>query len=94
MSLLGFGQDAHGELYVMANTTGTPFGDTGVVLRVQLRTGDLDGDGDIDLSDLAELLGAYGTCLGDPFFNPVADFDDSGCIGLSDLAALLGNYGG
>lgn len=33
-SLLGFGQDAAGELYVMANSTGTPFGSTGVVLRI------------------------------------------------------------
>ena len=33
-SLLGFGQDAHGELYVLANDVGTPFGDTGVVLRI------------------------------------------------------------
>ncbi|MDO3721551.1 PQQ-dependent sugar dehydrogenase [Marinobacter sp. chi1] len=32
--LLGFGQDAFGELYVLANETGTPFGDTGVVLRM------------------------------------------------------------
>jgi glucose/arabinose dehydrogenase len=30
----GFGQDANGELYVLGNTTGTPFGDTGVVLRI------------------------------------------------------------
>ena len=34
MSLLGFGQDTQGELYVLANTTGTPFGDTGVVMRI------------------------------------------------------------
>lgn len=33
-ALLGFGRDADGELYVLANETGTPFGDTGVVLRV------------------------------------------------------------
>ncbi len=33
-SLLGFGEDAHGELYVLANETGTPFGDTGVVLKI------------------------------------------------------------
>jgi glucose/arabinose dehydrogenase len=33
-SLLGFGQDAMGELYVLANSTGVPFGDTGVVLRI------------------------------------------------------------
>jgi glucose/arabinose dehydrogenase len=30
----GFGQDADGELYVRGNTTGTPFGTTGVVLRL------------------------------------------------------------
>ncbi|QBQ56456.1 CHRD domain-containing protein [Nitrosococcus wardiae] len=34
LSLLGFGQDAFGELYVLANMTGTPFGDTGVVLKI------------------------------------------------------------
>lgn len=32
--LLGFGRDAAGELYVLANDTGTPFGATGVVLRL------------------------------------------------------------
>jgi glucose/arabinose dehydrogenase len=30
----GFGQDANGELYVLGNTTGTPSGTTGVVLRL------------------------------------------------------------
>ena len=34
LSLLGFGQDANGELYVLGNSTGVPFGDTGVVLRI------------------------------------------------------------
>ncbi|HSG19594.1 MAG TPA: PQQ-dependent sugar dehydrogenase, partial [Burkholderiaceae bacterium] len=34
LALLGFGQDAHGELYVLANETGVPFGDTGVILRI------------------------------------------------------------
>lgn len=34
LRLLGFGQDESGELYVLANATGTPFGDTGVVLRI------------------------------------------------------------
>jgi hypothetical protein len=55
--------------------------------------GDVDGDGDVDISDLAALLGAYGSCVGDPNWNPAADFDDDGCITLTDLAALLGNYG-
>lgn len=34
LSVLGFGQDESGELYLMANTTTTPFGTTGVVLRL------------------------------------------------------------
>lgn len=55
--------------------------------------GDIDGDGDVDLSDLAALLGIYGTCIGDANFNPAADFNGSGCIDLGDLATLLGNYG-
>ena len=34
MALLGFGQDANGELYVLANAPGVPFGDTGVVYKI------------------------------------------------------------
>ena len=34
LSLLGFGQDASGELYVLANATGVPGGSTGVVLKI------------------------------------------------------------
>jgi hypothetical protein len=55
--------------------------------------GDLDGDGDVDLSDLAALLAAYGACTGDPDYNALADLDGNGCVELSDLAALLANYG-
>jgi hypothetical protein len=54
LTLLGFGQDAFGELYVLANQTGTPFGDTGVVLRlasgrgaVGKFTAHLSGDGEV-----------------------------------------------
>lgn len=55
--------------------------------------GDLDGDGDVDLADLSVLLGAYGSCSGDPNYNPVADLDSSGCVDLVDLSSLLTNYG-
>jgi glucose/arabinose dehydrogenase len=54
MRLLGFGQDASGELYVLANAAGVPFGDTGVVLRIaSARPGTdnfrahLNGDGEV-----------------------------------------------
>lgn len=48
--------------------------------------GDLDGDCDVDLSDLAILLGAYGIDDG-------GDLDGDGDTDLSDLAQLLANYG-
>jgi len=55
--------------------------------------GDVDGDGDTDLNDLAALLAAYGSTEGDPNYNPNADFDENGQIDLSDLAFLLASYG-
>jgi hypothetical protein len=55
--------------------------------------GDIDGDGDVDLTDLAALLAAYGACAGDPDYNPAADIDASGCVDLDDLATLLSHYG-
>jgi hypothetical protein len=55
--------------------------------------GDINGDGVVDLADLAELLAAYGTFEGHPGYNPAADIDQDGWIGLADLAALLGVYG-
>ena len=48
--------------------------------------GDLDGDGDTDLSDLAILLAAYGSTAG-------GDLDGDGDTDLSDLALLLSDYG-
>lgn len=54
---------------------------------------DINGDGNTSISDLAELLAAYGTSTGDPDYNPDADFDGDGDIDLSDLAFLLGSYG-
>ena len=66
---------------------------TGILLLTPIVAGDLDGDGDVDIQDLATLLAVYGTCEGDPAFEPTADFDGSGCIGLADLAELLANYG-
>lgn len=57
------------------------------------RPGDLDGDGDVDISDLALLLASFGFCAGDPAYNPAADLDDTGCVDISDLSELLAHFG-
>ncbi len=53
--------------------------------------GDLDGDNDVDLADLAELLGGYGITEGATYED--GDLDGDGDVDLADLAELLGLYG-
>ena len=53
---------------------------------------DVDGSGDTGAFDLANLLGAWGTCNpGDPC--ECLDADSDGLIGAFDLAVLLGAWG-
>jgi len=53
--------------------------------------GDLDGDNDVDLADLAILLSNYGMTSGAEYED--GDLDGDGDVDLSDLAALLAVYG-
>jgi len=55
--------------------------------------GDVDRDGDVDITDLGGLLASYGACSGDANYVPEADFDWDQCITLTDLSTLLANYG-
>lgn len=69
-------------------------GSRGVAVIAVGHIGDADFDGDVDLSDLAALLGAYGARFGiSPNYDSQLDFDLDGDIDLGDLAALLGHYG-
>jgi hypothetical protein len=53
--------------------------------------GDLDGDADVDLSDLSILLANYGVTSGAEYTD--GDLDGDGDVDLSDLSALLSLYG-
>ena len=53
--------------------------------------GDLDGDNDVDLADLAQLLAHYGMTSGAAYED--GDLDGDGDVDLADLAALLAVYG-
>jgi C1A family cysteine protease len=53
--------------------------------------GDLDGDDDVDLNDLATLLSHYGMASGAVYED--GDLDEDGDVDLTDLASLLSVYG-
>jgi streptogramin lyase len=72
---------------------GTASEGVNVITVLTEKVGDIDGDGDVDQSDLGILLAAYGTCAGDAGFESAADIDRDGCVGQSDLGALLASYG-
>ena len=64
---------------------------TDVTTITVLLLGDLDFDADVDLSDLAQLLGHYGTTSGASYEDGDLDGDED--VDLSDLAMLLSVYG-
>ncbi len=53
--------------------------------------GDINGDGVIDLGDLAQMLAHYGEPNGQTYED--GDLDADGDVDLADLAALLAVYG-
>ena len=53
--------------------------------------GDLDGDGDVDISDLAILLSNYVTASGATYEQ--GDLDSDGDVDINDLTAMLSYYG-
>ncbi len=55
--------------------------------------GDVDGDGNIDVSDLSTLNEAYGSESSNPNWNLECDFNRDSKVDASDLFDLGKNYG-
>ncbi len=55
--------------------------------------GDLDGDGYVGSNDLAIFSDAYGSQMGDPNYNPIADLDYDCDVDFDDFVIFSGNYG-
>lgn len=75
-----------GEVAVKLHFTDNTLG----VFTVRLAdcTGDVDGDGEVGITDFLILLANWGPNAGHP-----ADIDGDGEVGITDFLALLGNWG-
>lgn len=56
-------------------------------------TGDVNGDGTVDILDLSIVALAYFTFEGDPKYNPDADLNKDGLVDMRDLSIVAVNYG-
>ena len=92
----GLGQAEVGEQYLALGIDQDVGGldvavDNPSLVCISKRLGDLDGNGEVGLPDLARVLTSYGTADGATY--PDADLDCDGDVDLSDLAELLSRCG-
>lgn len=78
------------------NTTNNVFVDGYVKIRI---VGDINGDGKVDMRDVAIAAAAFGTRPGEPKWNPDADITGSipmvpdGVVDMRDVATIAKNFG-
>ena len=56
--------------------------------------GNINGDGIVNMKDVAVVARAFGSRPGDPNWNPIADIDGDGIVDQTDLSIVVGNFGG
>jgi hypothetical protein len=76
--------------YNVTASPANPSAPSSIVLTIP---GDLDGNFQVQLTDLVILAKAYSSKPGSPNWNPNADIDGNGAVGLSDLVILAQHYG-
>jgi hypothetical protein len=55
--------------------------------------GDVDGDRDVDILDIASMASIYGANYTDPWYDRRCDMDLDGDVDLFDIVRAAGNYG-
>jgi len=55
--------------------------------------GDVNGDGKVDIKDMAVVAQAFGSYTGHPKYNPAADVNQDGWVDIRDLAMVAKNFG-
>jgi len=55
--------------------------------------GDLNGDGKVDIKDIAIAAIAFGSYPSHPRWNPIADINQDGKVDIKDLASIATNFG-
>jgi glucose/arabinose dehydrogenase len=102
-SIVGFGEDGRGELYICdlggqvfkIVPVDPPLDTDGDGIPDACETdvaGDVTGDGLVDVSDLLAIMMSYGPCLPPPVTCP-ADLDASGIVDVSDLLEVINFWG-
>jgi len=72
------------------NVTNNAYTDGTVKVRI---VGDLNGDGKVDITDLAMASAAFGSYPGHPRWNPAADINRDNRIDIQDIARVSANFG-
>jgi Ca2+-binding EF-hand superfamily protein len=55
--------------------------------------GDVNGDGRVDLKDIALVARAFGSTPTSPNWNPAADINGDGIVNMQDIAIVARNFG-
>jgi len=55
--------------------------------------GDINGDGKVDIRDVAVVASAFGSFPDHPRWNPDADLNKDGVVNIRDVAIVCGNFG-
>jgi hypothetical protein len=61
--------------------------------HVHAVTGDINGDGKVDMQDALLLAKAYGSTPGSPNWNANADLNGDGIVDIFDALILMSNFG-